>query len=60
MMAGVDGFIVPDLLPEEAHDFVVKSRSHGLSYAPLIARTTTDDRLPFVASAADSFVYCVR
>lgn len=57
---GADGFIVVDLLPDEAQDFVVKARENGLSFVPLASPTTTDDRLPYVASAADSFVYCVR
>lgn len=57
---GADGFIVVDLLPDEAHDFVTKCRDKQLSFIPLVSPTTTDDRMPYVASAADSFVYCVR
>lgn len=59
-VAGADGFVVVDLLPDEAHDFVTKCRDNELSFVPLVSPTTTDDRMPFVASAADSFVYCVR
>lgn len=36
-----------------------KCRSRSLSYIPLISPTTTTDRLPFVAAAADTFIYCV-
>ncbi|CAM9828625.1 unnamed protein product, partial [Ectocarpus fasciculatus] len=57
--AGADGFVVVDLLPDEAHDFVTKCRANELSFVPLVSPTTTDDRMPYVASAADSFVYCV-
>lgn len=57
---GADGFVVVDLLPDEAHDFVTKCRANELSFVPLVSPTTTNDRLPYVASAADSFVYCVR
>ncbi|CAM9794650.1 unnamed protein product, partial [Discosporangium mesarthrocarpum] len=57
--AGADGFIVVDLLPEEGVDFISKARANGLSFIPLVSPTTTADRLPFVTSAADSFVYCV-
>lgn len=49
-----------DLLPDEAHEFVTKCRANQLSFIPLVSPTTTDDRMPYVASAADSFVYCVR
>ncbi|CAM9331807.1 unnamed protein product [Chrysoparadoxa australica] len=57
--AGADGFIVVDLLPEEASLFVQKCRSSGLSFIPLVSPTTTDERLKYVASCADSFIYCV-
>eukprot|EP00903_Cladosiphon_okamuranus_P005323 g5321.t1 len=57
--AGADGFIVVDLLPDEAHEFITKCRANHMSFIPLVTPATTDDRIPFVASAADSFVYCV-
>lgn len=52
--------MVVDLLPDEAIEFVTKCRANQLSFIPLASPTTTDDRLPFIASAADSFIYCVR
>eukprot|EP00953_Heterococcus_sp_UTEX-ZZ885_P037533 19281-Heterococcus_DN1.PRE.1 len=115
--AGGDGFIVVDLLPDEAGEFVQKCRASELSFIPLVSPTTTDDvsaltvsilqccanayaalcmqvvqrrhgftafvtvislndcllllllqpvspvasneRMPYVASAADTFIYCV-
>ena len=57
---GADGFVVVDLIPDEAMSFVTKCRANQLSFIPLVSPTTTNDRLPFVASAADSFIYCVR
>lgn len=57
--SGVDGFIVVDLLPDEAGVFVSKCRKHSLSFVPLVSPTTTDERMPYVASAADTFIYCV-
>nr|AFA52582.1 tryptophan synthase alpha/beta chains [Vaucheria litorea] len=57
--AGGDGFIVVDLLPDEAQSFVSKCRKNQLSFIPLVSPTTTDDRMPYVISSADSFVYCV-
>ena len=57
--AGVDGFIVVDLLPEDAGRFVGHCASAGLAFVPLVAPTTPDARLPLVASVASAFVYCV-
>lgn len=57
--AGVDGFIVVDLPPEEGATFVSKASSRGLSYVPLVSPTTTDDRIAYLSSNAGSFMYCV-
>ncbi|CAB1106132.1 unnamed protein product [Ectocarpus sp. CCAP 1310/34] len=54
----VDGFLAIDLPPDDAHNFSSKCYKHHLSFIPLVTPTTTDNRLPFVASATDSFVYC--
>ncbi|KAI9889719.1 MAG: tryptophan synthetase [Vezdaea aestivalis] len=58
-VAGVNGFIVVDLPPEEALRFRNKCTSSSLSYVPLIAPSTTDSRLKFLCSIADSFIYVV-
>ncbi len=57
--AGVDGFIVPDLPPEEADelDRLCADRALGLIY--FLAPTLTDDRLKLVASKARGFIYLV-
>lgn len=57
--AGADGFIIVDLPAEEAGAFVAACRRHGLSFVPLVAPTTTDDRIEKLAAVADSFLYCV-
>jgi tryptophan synthase len=57
--AGVDGFIVVDLLPEDAGGFLAHCGAAGLAFVPLVAPTTPDARLPLIASAASAFVYCV-
>ena len=57
--AGADGFIVVDLLPEDARSFVGHCGAHGLAFIPLVAPTSTDERLALIAPAATSFVYCV-
>jgi len=57
--AGVDGFIVVDLPPEEGATFVAKATSRGLAYVPLVSPTTTDERIAYLSSNAGSFLYCV-
>jgi len=57
--AGVDGFIIPDLPPEESDEFV---RATGQSYLPLIqmlAPTTPNERMESIARNAKGFVYLV-
>jgi tryptophan synthase alpha chain len=57
--AGVDGFIVVDLPPEEAEEFLAVTRPLGLDLIFLVAPTSSADRLAAVARAASGFVYCV-
>jgi tryptophan synthase len=57
--AGVDGFIVVDLPPEEGYKFVNTCAEKQLSYIPLIAPTSTDKRVKYLLESASSFVYCV-
>jgi tryptophan synthase len=57
--AGIEGFIVVDLPPEEGQLFVSKATAHGLIYVPLVSPTSTDERISYLASNAGSFMYCV-
>ncbi|KXS18379.1 tryptophan synthase [Gonapodya prolifera JEL478] len=57
--AGVNGFIVVDLPPEEAKRFTQLCREHALSYIPLIAPSTTDTRVQHLVTVADTFIYVV-
>lgn len=57
--AGADGFIIVDLPADEAKDFLAACNRHDLSFVPLIAPTTREDRMSELARAADAFVYCV-
>ncbi|KAI9139847.1 tryptophan synthase beta subunit-like PLP-dependent enzyme [Paraphysoderma sedebokerense] len=56
---GVNGFIMVDLPPEECHHFRSLCTSNGLSYVPLIAPSTTLNRIKTLSSLADSFIYVV-
>ncbi|TPX07824.1 uncharacterized protein E0L32_010511 [Thyridium curvatum] len=57
--AGVNGFILVDLPPEEAVTFRKLCGSAALSYVPLIAPATTDARMKLLCQLADSFIYVV-
>jgi tryptophan synthase alpha chain len=57
--AGVDGLIVVDMPPEEAHELVGPARARGIDFIVLTAPTTTDARLPVVLGNASGFVYYV-
>jgi tryptophan synthase alpha chain len=57
--AGVDGFLVVDLPPEEAGGFVTRLHKHALDFIPLVAPTTSNERLVAVRQVATSFIYYV-
>ncbi|OOQ91403.1 Tryptophan synthase [Penicillium brasilianum] len=57
--AGVNGFIIVDLPPEEAVRFRNGCTKTGLSYVPLIAPSTTEERMKSLCQIADSFIYLV-
>lgn len=57
--AGADGFIVVDLPPDEAGTFRKACAANGVSFVPLVAPTTAEERMGEVAAVADSFIYCV-
>ncbi|EGP91387.1 uncharacterized protein MYCGRDRAFT_102581, partial [Zymoseptoria tritici IPO323] len=57
--AGVNGFIMVDLPPEEAVRFRQHCTNYGLSYVPLIAPATSEKRMKTLCSIADSMIYVV-
>jgi tryptophan synthase len=57
--AGVNGFIMVDLPPEEAVRFRNHCTKAGLSYVPLIAPATSEGRMKLLCKIADSFIYVV-
>ena len=57
--AGADGFIVPDLPPEEAGELEAACRVHGLALVFLLAPNSTPERIAAVVSHATGFVYLV-
>ncbi|KAF2717789.1 tryptophan synthase-like protein [Polychaeton citri CBS 116435] len=57
--AGVNGYIMVDLPPEEAIRFRGHCKKYGLSYVPLIAPATSEKRMKLLCGIADSFIYVV-
>lgn len=57
--AGADGFIVPDLPPDEAAKLKEACRAHGLALVFLLAPATTPQRVVEVASQTTGFLYLV-
>ena len=57
--AGVDGVIVPDLIPEEAGEFVSVSRKYDLNTIFLAAPTSSAERLKLIISKSTGFIYYV-
>jgi len=57
--AGADGLIAVDVPPEEAEGLSASCRASGLDFIPLLAPTSTDDRVALAVRQASGFVYCV-
>ena len=57
--AGVDGFIVVDLPPEEDDELCLPTLKAGLNFIRLATPTTDDKRLPTVLKNTSGFVYYV-
>ena len=58
--AGADGLIVPDLPTEEAGPLRGLCESQGLHLIPLLAPTSTDERIAEACKHARGFIYCVQ
>lgn len=57
--AGADGFIVPDLPPEEAESLEVLAAAAGLVLVPFLAPTSDPGRVRRIAARARGFIYMV-
>ena len=57
--AGVDGMIVPDLPTVEAAQFGEMCRNRGIHLIPMLAPTSSDERIEDACKAAGGFIYCV-
>ena len=57
--AGVDGIIVPDLIPDEGEDLIHLCRGSGLDTIFLLAPTSTPERVDVVSRSCTGFLYYV-
>ncbi len=57
--AGIDGFIVPDLPPEESDELLAACIANGLHLIYMLAPTSTDERFRAVLERASGFIYLV-
>lgn len=55
--AGGYGLITPDLIPEEAGDWIAASEEHNLDRIFLVAPSSTPERLAATVTASRGFVY---
>ncbi|MGN6373738.1 MAG: tryptophan synthase subunit alpha [Solirubrobacteraceae bacterium] len=58
-LTGASGLIVPDLPYEEAEEALAACDRHGIALVPLVAPTTTDERLARIGARARGFLYPV-
>lgn len=57
--AGGAGLITPDLVPDEAAEWMEASERHGLERVFLIAPSSAEARVQRTVDASSGFVYCV-
>ncbi|HCX85346.1 MAG TPA: tryptophan synthase subunit alpha [Micrococcales bacterium] len=55
--AGGAGLITPDLIPDEAAEWIVAADRHGLDKVFLVAPSSTTERLALTVAASRGFVY---
>jgi tryptophan synthase alpha subunit len=57
--AGIDGLIAVDVPADEAGELRRRCHECGLDLIPLVAPTSTDERIALAVREASGFVYCV-
>ena len=57
--AGIDGVLLTDVIDEEAINFSRECAENNISLIPLIAPTTSDERLERICENASGFVYAI-
>ncbi|MFC1786901.1 tryptophan synthase subunit alpha [Halobacteriota archaeon] len=57
--SGINGIIIPDLPVEEAKQTISEANKNDVDFIPLIAPTSTEERMKIISSAAHGFIYLV-
>lgn len=57
--AGADGFIIPDLPPEESDEFQQALNAFEAPIITMLAPTTSEERMEAIARSAQGFIYLV-
>jgi tryptophan synthase alpha chain len=57
--AGGDGWIIPDMPPEEAAELQAAAQRHDLDLIMFVAPTTSEERIARIAARASGFIYVV-
>lgn len=57
--AGVDGFLITDIIPEESSEYCACMEQQGLDCVFLAAPTSSDERVAKIADCSRGFVYVV-
>jgi tryptophan synthase alpha chain len=55
--AGALGMITPDLIPDEADEWLAASQANGLDRIFLVAPSSTEERIALTAAAGSGFLY---
>ena len=56
---GIDGIIIPDLPAEESTQVALECGKQDIHLIPLLAPTSTEERIVAASSKAGGFIYCV-
>ena len=56
---GLQGAIIPDLPPEEGHDYLEAMQTHDLAPILIFSPTTSGMRMKYLESFGRGFIYCV-
>jgi len=58
-LSGVDGIIIPDLPIEESDQIRIICNKYDIHLIPLIAPTSTPERINKICKKANGFIYCI-
>ena len=56
---GLQGAIIPDLPPEEGHDYLEAMKAYDLAPILIFSPATSDKRMKYLDSFGRGFIYCV-